>query len=66
MGRTEKGNTLVMESDEEKENRLNRQFWESMTPEYLDELLKELARKSDAFLNPVRPSMPRKTRKKKP
>jgi len=55
-----------MESEEEKENRLAWEFWESITPENLDKLLKELARKSDIFLNPVRPSMPRKTRKKKP
>jgi len=49
----------------EKEARFNREFWESLTPEYLDELLKELARKSDAFLSFGKPSMPRKTRKKK-
>ena len=33
-----------MESDSEKEERLNWEFWESLTPEYLDEFLKELAR----------------------
>jgi len=55
-----------MESEEEKENRLAWEFWEKMTPEYIDDLLEELSRKADIFLNPVRPSMPRKTRKKKP
>ncbi len=56
----------MKESDSEKETRLNREFWESQTPEYLDELLKELARKSDAFLSFGKPSMPRITRRKKP
>ena len=55
-----------MESDSEKEERLNREFCESLTPEYLDELLQELARKSDAFLSFGKPSMPRITRRKKP
>lgn len=55
-----------MESDREKENRVNREFWESLTPEYLDELLKEMGRKSDAFLSFGKPSMPRITRKSKP
>lgn len=56
----------MKESDREKEERLNREFWESQTPEYLDQLLKELARKSDAFLSFGEPSMPRITRRKKP
>ena len=51
----------MKESDSERESRLNREFWESLTPEYLDELLEELARKSDAFLSFGKPSMPRKT-----
>ena len=55
-----------MESDREKENRLNREFWESLTPEHLDEFLKELARRSEAFLSFGEPSMPRITRRKKP
>ena len=55
-----------MESDSEKEERLNREFWESLTPEHLDEFLKELARRSEAFLSFGKPSMPRKTRRKKP
>lgn len=54
-----------MESDSENETRLNREFWESLTPEHLDKVLKELARKSEAFLSFGEPSMPRKTRKKK-
>jgi hypothetical protein len=54
-----------MESDREKENRVNREFWESLTPEYLDELLKEMGRKSEAFLSFGEPSMPRRTRRKK-
>jgi hypothetical protein len=55
-----------MESDREKEERLNREFWESLTPESIDKLLEELARKTNAFLNFDEPSMPRKTRRKKP
>jgi hypothetical protein len=55
-----------MESDSEKETRLNREFWESLTPEYLDELLKEITKKSNAFLNFEKPSMPRITRRDKP
>ena len=55
-----------MESEWEKEIRLNREFWESLTPESLDELLKEITRKSDALLDFEKPSMPRKTRKKNP
>lgn len=55
-----------MESDSEKEERLNREFWESLTPEYLDQLLEELSRKSKAFLSFGEPSMPRKTHRKKP
>ena len=66
MGTIERGNTLIMESDREKENRLNREFWESLTPESLDEFLKELARRSEAFLSFGEPSMPRRTRRKKP
>ena len=55
-----------MESDREKENRVNREFWESLTSESLDEFLKELARRSEAFLSFGEPSMPRRTRRKKP
>ena len=55
-----------MESDNEKETRVNREFWESLTPESLDKLLEEIARKTNAFLNFDEPSMPRKTRRKKP
>jgi hypothetical protein len=55
-----------MESDSEKESRLIREFWESLTPQYLDRLLEEIARKSDALLNFGEPSMPHKTRRKKP
>lgn len=55
-----------MESDSEKEEKLNREFWESLTPEYLDQLLKKLSRKSEAFLSVGEPSMPRRTRRKKP
>ena len=54
-----------MESESERKTRLNREFWESLTPEYLDELLEEIARKSEAFLDSGNLSMPRKTRKKK-
>ncbi len=56
----------MKESDSEKETRLNREFWESLEPEYLDELLEELERKSKAFLEFWKPSMPRITRRKKP
>lgn len=55
---------MIMESESERETRLNREFWESLTPESLDELLKEIARKSKAFLDFEKPSMPRKTRKR--
>ena len=54
-----------MELDREKEERLNREFWESLTPESLDKFLKELARRSEAFLSFGEPSMPRITRRKK-
>jgi hypothetical protein len=53
-----------MESDSEKETRVIREFWESLTPESLDELLREITRKSDALLDFEKPSMPRKTRKR--
>lgn len=66
MGTIEKGNTFIMESGREKEDRLNREFWESLTPEYLDKYLKELGRRSEAFLSFGEPSMPRRTRRKKP
>ena len=55
-----------MESDSKKETRAIREFWESLTPESLDELLKEITRKSDVFLDFEKPSMPRKTRKRNP
>ena len=54
-----------MESESERETREFREFWESLTPESLDELLKEISRKSKAFLGFENVSIPRKTRKKK-
>ena len=54
-----------MESESERETREFREFWESLTPESLDELLKEISRKSKAFLDFENVSMPRKTRRKK-
>ena len=52
-----------MESENERETRAIREFWESLTPESLDELLKEITRKSNTFLDFENLSMPRKTRK---
>jgi hypothetical protein len=58
------GDRLIMEAESERETRVIREFWESLTPESLDELLKEITRKSDALLDFEKPSMPRKTRKR--
>jgi len=53
-----------MEAESERETRVIREFLQSLTPESLDELLKEITRKSDALLDFEKPSMPRKTRKR--
>lgn len=52
-----------MELESDKEIRAIREFWESLTAESLDELLKEITRKSNIFLDFENLSMPRKTRK---
>ena len=53
-----------MESESERKTRLNREFWESLTPEYLDQLLEEIARKSEAFLDSGNLSMPTQSTEK--
>jgi len=61
----EKGDFVIMESDSEKETRVIREFWESLTPESLDELLKEIAETPIPFIDYEPTPKPRKTRMKR-
>ena len=53
-----------MESDSEKETRVIREFWESLTPESLDKLLKEIAETPIPFIDYEPIPKARRTRKK--
>ena len=50
-----------MESEQEKKIR---EFWESLTPESLEKLLKEIT-EAPIFTDPEKVSKPRRTRRKK-
>jgi hypothetical protein len=54
-----------MESKNERESREIREFWESLTPEGIDELLNEISRKSSALLDFTNAPKPRRTRKRR-
>lgn len=60
----EKGDYVIMESDTEKETRVIREFWESLTPKSLDELLKEIAETPIPFIDYEPIPKARRTRKK--